>query len=60
MAQSRERADTMTPREKFVSLIRNDILRRELAERGFGIYGIMLQQKRTYIPPLSNKLKDCL
>ncbi len=50
----------MTPREKFVSLIRNDILRRELAERGFGIYGIMLQQKRTNIPPLSNKLKDCL
>ena len=50
----------MTPREKFVSLIRNDILRLDLAERGSGIYGTMLQQKRTYIPPLSNKLKDCL
>ena len=31
----------MTPREKFVGLIKNDILRMDLAELDFGIYRIL-------------------
>ena len=37
----------MTPREKFVGLIKNEILRMDLAEHDFGIYRTL-------------NLKDCL
>ena len=36
----------MTPREKFVGLIKNDILRMDLAERDFGIYRILNHRQR--------------
>lgn len=31
----------MTPRDKFISLIKNDLLRMDLAELDFGIYRIL-------------------
>ena len=37
----------MTPREKFIGLIKNEILRMDLAELDFGIYRTL-------------NLKDCL
>jgi hypothetical protein len=49
----------MTPREKFGGLIRNDILRVDLAELDFGINRIRLQQDTAYISKRLNRLKDC-
>ena len=49
----------MTPREKFVGLIKNDILRMDLAELDFGIYRILLENDPATISTNLNRLKDC-
>ena len=50
----------MTPREKFAGLIKNDILRMDLAELDFGISRSLVEQDPAHISTLLNKLKDCL
>ena len=46
----------MTPREKFVGLIKNDILRMDLAELDFGIYRILNHRRRAVEQYLENIL----
>ena len=48
----------MTPREKFVGLIKNDILRMDLAELDFGIYRILNHRRRAVEQYLENTLPN--
>ena len=48
----------MTPREKFVGLIRDDILRLDLAELDFGIYRILNHRRRAVEQYLEKTLPD--
>ena len=48
----------MTPREKFVGLIKNDILRMDLAELDFGIYRILNHRRRAVTQYLENTLPN--
>ncbi len=46
----------MTPREKFVGLIKNEILRMDLAELDFGITRILNHRRRAVEQYLENTL----
>ena len=48
----------MTPREKFIGLIQNEILRMDLAELDFGIYRILNHRRRAVEQYLEKTLPD--
>ena len=48
----------MTPRDKFIGLIKNDILRLDLAELDFGIYRILNHRRRAVEQYLENTLPN--